>query len=662
MTWDFRTRALAWFLVATLGGCGGGSGSGSSSTAGPPPIATLASSVATVPTNGSVTLTWSSTNATSCTASGAWTGGVVTSGTKILVVSQTSTYTLSCSGAGGSASASTVVTATPMVLAVTVQYQRPGAPVVNTAGTYYVPDWAHPIVAPVPYIYVEVDDPTGQPVQTTYANAQGVASFTGLDPRVQYTPQIRSQIKNPSLGVDFEVLNNTAPIDPTKGTFRGRYASYSTSFSAYTPTNVVQQAVTVTAPDGWDASMGKLVDADRIAAPYELLAFASFEAVTVSAAAGGGSWRPLTILWSVANKGGLAAPPNNYDQGTVTGSGGFYASGHGSIGSGGTDSGTTLSEDYIFLSGDQTTEAMDIYPAVMTHEMGHFAQSLFSTEQSPGGDHSYQDYEDFTLAWIEGSASGISALVMNTPTQDRLDYVSGEIIVGIYDISDNTLSGNPQSWPVGWYQETTTTAMMWAAYDPKGTMRLSAAATLAPMFSSAWQQGPYLNSIWAYDYLLKQANASIAAAVDTWSAAHNIVSAGNDVWGSTENHVGDTTAQESLPPYTTINIGQTVQVCSAGTPLDYNKESNSRYLFLQGDGGAHTLSAQGPAGTVPLLSGNMFTAGSTSTTQSGTVPIGGVVTVIGDCSVSYSEFSSDTAACSEPAAPPPEQCWSVTWQ
>ncbi len=555
-----------------------------------------------------------------------------------------------------------MVTATPMVLAVTVQYQRPGAPIVNTAGTYYVPDWAHPIVAPVPYVFVEMDDPTGKAVQATYADANGVASFTGLDPRLTYTPQIRSRIKAAPLGVDFEVLNNTAPVDTSQGAFRSRYSGYSTSFPAYTPTSLVQQALTVTAPDGWDASMGKLVDANRVAAPYELLAYAYTEAVTVSAAAGGAPLRTLTILWSVANKGGLAAPPDNYDQGTVTGSGGFYASAHGSIDAAGTDSGSNLSEDYIFLSGDQTAEAMDIYPSVMTHEMGHFAQSLFSTGQSPGGDHSYNDYQDPTLAWIEGSASGIAALVMNTPTQDRLAYVSGEIVVGIYDISDNTISGNPQSWPIGWYQESTTTAMMWAVHDPKGPMHLSAAATLAPMFSSSWNQGPYINMIWAYAYLLKQRNAGVAAAIDAWSLAHNIDSAGNDVWGTKETHVGNRSAQDALPPYTTINIGQTVQICSAGAPLEYNKQSNSRYLFLKGDGAPHTLSVQGPSGTVPLLSGIAFTAGSTSTSQSGTVPPQGVVTVVGDCSVSYGQFSSDTAVCAEPAAPPAEQCWSVTWQ
>ncbi len=620
--------------------------------------ATLASSSAAVPTHGSVTLSWSSTNATSCTASGAWSGGLATSGTQSVVVTRTSTYALSCSGA----TASATVTAAPMMLAVTVQYQRPGTPVVNAAQTFFVPDWAHPVVAPVPYVYVELDDPTGRAVQTTYANANGVATFSGLDPRVRYTPQIRSRINYPPLAVDFEVLNNTAPLDTSQGSFRSRYPAYSTSFPAYTPTNAVQQTLTITAPDGWDAANGKLVDANRVAAPYELLAYAYLEAVTISDAAAGAALRPLTILWSVANKGGLAAPPDNYDLGTVTGSGGFYASDHGSIDTNGTDSGSNLAEDYIFLSGDQTTEAMDIYPTVMTHEMGHFAQTLFSTGQSPGGQHSYNDYQDPTLAWVEGSASGISALVMNTPKQDRLGYVSGEIVVGVYDISNNTVSGNPQPWPIGWYQETTTTALMWAAYDPQGPMHLSIAAALAPMFSASWDQGPYLNTIWLYLYLLKQANPRIASAVDAWSSAHNVVSAGNDAWGVAETHTGNRNAQDSLPPYTTINIGQTVQVCSAGAPLEYNKEGNSRYIFLKGDGASHKLSAQGPAGTVPLLSGIMYTAGSTSTSQSGVVPPEGVVTTVGDCSVSYGQFSSDTAACSEPAAPPAEQCWSVTWQ
>ncbi|HEY1413221.1 MAG TPA: hypothetical protein VGF36_13835, partial [Rhodopila sp.] len=67
-----------------------------------------------VTTGQTVQLTWSSTNATSCTAGGssAWTGPEATSGTLAVIVSATTTFTLTCTGAGGSAAQSVPVTAT----------------------------------------------------------------------------------------------------------------------------------------------------------------------------------------------------------------------------------------------------------------------------------------------------------------------------------------------------------------------------------------------------------------------------------------------------------------------------------------------------------------------------------------------------------------------
>jgi hypothetical protein len=64
--------------------------------------------------NAYVIVKWSSENATSCVASGAWSGSQALTGTSVQEISPStgkSTYTLTCSGAGGSASASAVVTA-----------------------------------------------------------------------------------------------------------------------------------------------------------------------------------------------------------------------------------------------------------------------------------------------------------------------------------------------------------------------------------------------------------------------------------------------------------------------------------------------------------------------------------------------------------------------
>ena len=76
----------------------------------PAPTVTLAASPATTSAGTASTLKWSSTNATTCTASGGWSGAQATSGTKSVSPASSTTYTLSCAGAGGAAKASVLVT------------------------------------------------------------------------------------------------------------------------------------------------------------------------------------------------------------------------------------------------------------------------------------------------------------------------------------------------------------------------------------------------------------------------------------------------------------------------------------------------------------------------------------------------------------------------
>jgi lysophospholipase L1-like esterase len=77
------------------------------------PTVSLVATPSRIAVGGSATLTWSSANATSCAASGAWSGTQASSGTTSVAPTTAGvyTYTLSCTGAGGSGSASTSVTA-----------------------------------------------------------------------------------------------------------------------------------------------------------------------------------------------------------------------------------------------------------------------------------------------------------------------------------------------------------------------------------------------------------------------------------------------------------------------------------------------------------------------------------------------------------------------
>jgi hypothetical protein len=81
------------------------------STAPPPaPTVNLTATPASITSGQSTTLAWSSTNATSCSASGAWTGSQEVSGQLAVSPTSTATYFLSCTGAGGTASKSVTVT------------------------------------------------------------------------------------------------------------------------------------------------------------------------------------------------------------------------------------------------------------------------------------------------------------------------------------------------------------------------------------------------------------------------------------------------------------------------------------------------------------------------------------------------------------------------
>jgi len=94
----------------------------------PPPVPTvsLSANPTSVAAGGSSTLSWSSTNATSCTASGAWSGAKTTSGSQSTgALNATSTYNLSCSGSGGSGNASTTVTVTGATGEIATEAQCP---------------------------------------------------------------------------------------------------------------------------------------------------------------------------------------------------------------------------------------------------------------------------------------------------------------------------------------------------------------------------------------------------------------------------------------------------------------------------------------------------------------------------------------------------------
>jgi hypothetical protein len=118
-TGGFRTPPLTTTTTYTLN-CAGPDGgaratvtvnvnTGGAGTAGAPQVS-LRSQKGSIPTNGSTVLEWNASNASSCTATGGWSGTKATSGSQtVSALNADTTYTLSCSGPDGTGIAMTQV-------------------------------------------------------------------------------------------------------------------------------------------------------------------------------------------------------------------------------------------------------------------------------------------------------------------------------------------------------------------------------------------------------------------------------------------------------------------------------------------------------------------------------------------------------------------------
>jgi hypothetical protein len=115
---------LSWLLLAIAGAmaltaCGGGGGG--DSAAPPPPAAvsvTFQSDQTSITSGASVTLTWAAMNATSCVASGSWSGSKAPTGSQTVgPLTQDSNFVLSCSNSSD--------TALPVTVNVTVIQPQP---------------------------------------------------------------------------------------------------------------------------------------------------------------------------------------------------------------------------------------------------------------------------------------------------------------------------------------------------------------------------------------------------------------------------------------------------------------------------------------------------------------------------------------------------------
>ena len=166
-----KKSSVFLFLASSLSlinACGGGGG-----TPPPPPVptVTITASSSSITQGQTATLTWSSTKATSCTASASpsesdWSGTHATSGAQSVTPVSTGTinYALMCTGAGGSGSRAVSVTVTPIHFSVSGPANVPSGISFNFTVT------------------------ARDASNNTVTNYSGTVHFTSTDPHAQLPP------------------------------------------------------------------------------------------------------------------------------------------------------------------------------------------------------------------------------------------------------------------------------------------------------------------------------------------------------------------------------------------------------------------------------------------------------------------------------------------
>nr|WP_315469214.1 hypothetical protein [uncultured Undibacterium sp.] len=181
----FPQRLASVVAACVLSACGGGGSGGSPTPANPAPIINMSMSTSTAFTGQTTTLTWSASNASSCTGSGNWSGTQATSGSLTVNATQVGelSYSLNCSGAGGSATQTSklAVTQSPLTLIAgniggpgnvdgigsNARFQSPQGIARDKDGNLYVADSGSHTIRKI--------TPAG--VVSTYAGQVGVAGF-----------------------------------------------------------------------------------------------------------------------------------------------------------------------------------------------------------------------------------------------------------------------------------------------------------------------------------------------------------------------------------------------------------------------------------------------------------------------------------------------------
>ena len=569
---DFKSGVLAVSLLA-LAGCGGGGAettTGGGTTVNRTPIASagpdqdvsglsavsLDGTGSSDPDNDAITYTWLQTAGPSVSLTGANTAQPGFTAPDVAAGStQSLTFELTVNDGAATASDSVVVSVSEELTMVTVagklQYEFV-PPNSNCRGLNFGATQSRPIRGATVQLVDGNND--SNVLDTSRTNDAGDYSFNNVAANTDVRIRVRAELKQSgSPGWDVEIRDNTSQT----GSDLAQRPLYVVQWASFGTGTAHISDADFTATTGWG---GSSYTGTRSAAPLAILdqIYSGIQAIIAERPTE--VFSPLDAFWSINN---TLTSPLDIDAGELTAS--FYRS----------------DIDSLFLLGDASVDTEEFDDHVTMHEWGHYFEDVFSRSDSIGGPHTIGQSLDARLAFGEGFATALAAIVL-----DEQQYCDTSVAgtSGGFGLSTENENGGQQ----GWMNEMSVATFIYDLWDTDVDGSDNRSIGFGPILDTMMGPQASTNSLTTLFSFATELRTMLSgddlAFVDSQLDRENVERTSIDIWGGSQDQVTTLPNQsrDVLPLYTTLPTnGTPLNICTNSdydNDRDGNKLAEHRYM------------------------------------------------------------------------------------
>ena len=492
-------------------------------------------------------------------------------------------FVVTATNAGGESAASGELSATPQASMASISGRLTFdlVPITNSGLDYNAIRRA-----PIRGVWVDAVNASGTVLASTRSDSGGNYSL-GIAPNTELRIRVKAHMQQTGAGGprwDVKVTDNTN--SNALYTFEGSLRSSGTGASTRN----------LHAPSGWvpSGSAGRYAE-PRVAAPFAILSF-TWDAVQKFVAADPDVNVPaLEYRWSIRNR---SATARDLADGAIRSS--FYQGGP-------KVNGVAPANSVIYLLGRENDNTEEYDPTVVMHEFAHHVTWAMSKDNHTGGRHNRNALLDMRVAFSEGFANVLGAIIADDPVY-RNSFGVRQARAHVYNNETNPSNNRDHPHRMGWYNSGSVSAILYDIYDGANAADNDALSLgLAPIYntltSDGFKNSRYYSSIYLFaNQLLNHlpaANRSTAqTGLNALLSRHNIAGRGDNGAGET-NRGGLPASARVLPVYKSLSTGNSpITFCSVDDNGVFNRLGNRAFVEVSfAQSGAHTLTLTTAAGS-----------------------------------------------------------------